>query len=90
MVILESKHNFEASCCLRDTDSKTFWSFVFFEFGLKTVPPLLFFILGTVRYATIKDTAVGHCKYTNFFKAKVGISLLVGTFDLLQSSVIFI
>jgi hypothetical protein len=64
--------------------------FVFFEFGLKTVPPLLFFILGTVRYATIKDYAVGHCKYSNFFKAKVGISLLVGTFDLVQSSVIFI
>lgn len=57
--------------------------FFILEFGLKTIPPLLFFILGTIRYYTIKDYGHGMTKYSNFFKAKVGISLMMGTFDVI-------
>jgi hypothetical protein len=51
------------------------------EFGAKTLPPFLFFILGTVRYFVIKDYGHGMSKYSNFFKAKVGISFTMGVFD---------
>lgn len=91
MVILGRPADLQAQPdCLRDTNPQAFKQYIFFEIVLKTLPPFLFFILGTVRYATIKDYAVGHCKYSNFFKAKVGISALVGTFDLIQAIIIFI
>lgn len=64
--------------------------FVFFEFGLKSLPPFLFFILGTMRYFNIKDIARGHARYSNFFKTKVLISFLMGLFDLAQAIVILV
>lgn len=62
--------------------------FVWFEFGLKSLPPFLFFILGTVRYFAIRDYGMGHCKYSAFFKSKVGISITMGFFDVLQAILI--
>ena len=56
-------------------------TFLALEFGAKTLPPFLFFILGTVRYFVIKDYGHGMSKYSNFFKAKVGISFTMGVFD---------
>jgi hypothetical protein len=54
------------------------------EFGAKTLPPFLFFILGSVRYFTIKDYGHGMTKYSPFFKTKVGISFFMGVFDVVQ------
>jgi hypothetical protein len=94
MVIIDSRPRFQSTdtttCFIKDPTSTLynpsgFKEFIIIEFGVKTLPPLLFFILGTLRYFTIKDYAVGHCKYSNFFKAKVGISLLVGIFDIVQT-----
>lgn len=49
---------------------------------------MLFFILGTVRFFAIRDYGMGHCKYSRFFKAKVGISIAMGVFDVLQAILI--
>jgi len=57
--------------------------FLALEFGLKTIPPLLFFITGTVRYFQVRDYGVGHTNYSCFFKSKVIISLSMGLFDVL-------
>ena len=56
-------------------------TFLVLEFGAKTLPPFLFFILGTVRYFFIKDHGQVMPKYSCFFKAKVGISFTMGVFD---------
>jgi hypothetical protein len=41
-----------------------------------------------MRFVSIRHYAKGHCRYSNFFKAKVAISSLMGLFDLLQAIVI--
>ena len=56
-------------------------TFLALEFGAKTMPPFLFFILGTVRYFFIKDHGQVMPKYSRFFQAKVGISFTMGVFD---------
>lgn len=49
------------------------------EFGLKSMPSVLFFILATVRYFEIKDYAINAYKFSIFFLTKVAICITVGT-----------
>lgn len=48
------------------------------EFGLKSFPSLLFFILGTVRFFEIKDYAINAYKFSKFFMTKCAISITMG------------
>lgn len=66
-----------------------FRKFVIVEFGVGSLPPFLFFILGTVRYFVIKDYARGHCRYSYFFKWKVGISVMMGVFLVALAATVF-
>ena len=59
------------------------FKFIALEFGLKSMPPLLFYIMGTVRYFSVRDYGVGHANYSCFFKAKVAISISMAFFDVL-------
>ena len=51
--------------------------FMTLEFGLKTLPAVVFFFTGGYRYLNIKHTARSQVRYTNNFKAKVAISSLI-------------
>lgn len=48
------------------------------EFGVKTVPSILFFILGTMRYLKIRDIGQGRVVYSLHFKFKFCISAAMG------------
>ena len=49
------------------------------EFGVKIVPSILFFILGTMRFLRIRDIGQGRVvRYSNFFKFKFSISAVMG------------
>jgi hypothetical protein len=75
--------------CDAAKDSAKFKLFLFLEFGLKSLPPFLFYILGSVRYFTIKDYALGRARYSKFFLAKLIISVFMGIFDIVQALLIF-
>ena len=49
------------------------------EFGLKSIPSLLFFILGGMRYLKIRDIGQGRVVYSLHFKSKFVISGLMGS-----------
>ena len=51
------------------------------EFGVKSVPALIFFILGTYRFMAIKDIGVGNTTFSTHFKAKLIISALMAVAD---------
>ena len=51
------------------------------EFGVKSVPALIFFILGTYRFMAIKDIGVGRTTFSTHFKAKLIISALMAVAD---------
>ena len=95
MVVLNTRNPSQYSFdqytnCSEAIGSPEFKEFLFLEFGLKSLPPFLFLILGSVRYFTIKDYALGRARYSKFFKAKVVISILMGLFDITQGLLIFI
>lgn len=48
------------------------------EFGVKIIPSLLFFVLGTMRYLKIKDHGQGRVIYSLHFKFKFCISAFMG------------
>ena len=48
------------------------------EFGVKMIPALLFFVLGTKRYCNIKDIGQGRVVYSLHFKFKFCISAIMG------------
>lgn len=48
------------------------------EFGVKIIPSVLFFILGTMRYLKIRDIGQGRVVYSIHFKVKLGISATMG------------
>jgi hypothetical protein len=47
------------------------------EFGLKTLPAVVFFFTGGVRYYSIRHTAKSQVRYSNNFKVKVALSSLI-------------
>ena len=49
------------------------------EFGLKIIPSILFFILGSMRYCKIKDIGQGRVIYSLHFKFKFCISAIMGS-----------
>jgi hypothetical protein len=51
--------------------------FMTLEFGLKSLPAVIFFFTGGYRYFNIKHTARSQVRYTKNFKAKVAISSLI-------------
>ena len=51
------------------------------EFGVKSVPALIFFILGTYRFLAIKDIGVGRTTFSTHFKAKLIVSALMAVAD---------
>ena len=59
------------------------------EFGVKIIPSLLFFILGTMRYLKIRDIGQGRVIYSLHFKVKLGISATMGTAYLLYVIVVW-
>ena len=65
---------YDAEIC----SSKDYKVFRAMEFGLKIVPSLLFFILGTMRYVKIKDIGQGRVVYSLHFKFKFCISAFMG------------
>ena len=48
------------------------------EFGLKSIPSFLFFILGTVRYIETINMGVSAYKYSRHFQTKCAISTTMG------------
>ncbi len=49
------------------------------EFGVKIIPSILFFILGSMRFLRIRDIGQGRVvRYSNFFKFKFSISAVMG------------
>lgn len=48
------------------------------EFGLKAFPSVLFFVLGSIRYFSIRDIGVGRVNYSRHFKLKFAISATMG------------
>ena len=59
-------------------DSNDYKVFRGMEFGLKIVPSLLFFVLGTMRYLKIRDIGQGRVVYSLHFKFKFSISAIMG------------
>ena len=49
------------------------------EFGVRVVPSILFFVLGTMRWLKIRDIGQGRVVYSLHFKMKFCISLVMGT-----------
>ena len=60
-----------------DCSGPKYVEFMTLEFGLKTLPAVVFFFTGGYRYLNIKHTARSQVRYTNNFKAKVAISSLI-------------
>lgn len=58
------------SICGKATDSQ----FLGMEFGVKSMPGVIFLLLGTHRYCSIRHMAKSSVFYSRLFKAKVGIS----------------
>jgi hypothetical protein len=48
------------------------------QYGVSTVPAIIFFVTGLYRYYTIRHTATGAVRYSISFKTKVGLSVLMG------------
>lgn len=53
------------------------------EFGVKVIPSVLFFILGTMRWLKIRDIGQGRVIYSLHFKIKFVISAIMGSAYLL-------
>lgn len=60
--------------CKGTTEFRVFMSL---EFGVRTLPAVIFFFTGGYRYYNIKHTARSQVRYTNNFIAKVVISSLI-------------
>ena len=60
------------------------------EFGVKSVPALIFFILGTFRLLRIKDIGVGNTMFSTHFKAKLGISLSMAVLDFIYIMIVLV
>ena len=60
------------------------------EFGVKSIPAVIFFICGTYRLLTIKDIGVGNTTLSTFFKAKLGISACMAITDLIYIMIVVI
>jgi len=58
--------------------TKDYLVFRVMEFGVKSVPSILFFIFGTMRYLKIRDIGQGRVVYSLHFKFKVSISAAMG------------
>ena len=79
---LEPKKNqFEAWNETEFCSGPDYLKFRVMEFGVKSVPALLFFILGTWRWMQIRDIGVGNTTYSTHFKAKLVISMLMAVAD---------
>ena len=48
------------------------------QYGVSTLPALIFIIAGSYRYYSIRHTATGAVRYSISFKIKVGLSILMG------------
>ena len=76
----------ETEFCHGD-DYMKFWVM---EFGVKSIPAVIFFICGTYRLLTIKDIGVGNTTLSTFFKAKLGISACMAIADLIYIMIVVI
>ena len=76
----------ETAFCHSDDYTK----FRVMEFGIKSIPAVIFFICGTYRLLTIKDIGVGNTTFTTFFKAKLGISLCMAIADLIYIMIVLV
>ena len=74
-----SNDNSEPDIC----DSNDYVVFRVMEFGVKSLPSILFFILGTMRYLKIRDISQGRVSYSVHFKMKFSISAAMGVAYLL-------
>ena len=54
------------------------------EFGVKTLPVIIFLIAASVRFLQIRHIAKGKVVYSNILKAKVALSFLMGLLILMQ------
>jgi hypothetical protein len=60
-----------------------------FEFGVKTVPSVLFLALGTYRFCQIHHIGVTHYRYSQQFIAKLLISSSMAIFLLSYIAIVF-
>ena len=60
------------------------------EFGVKTLPGVIFLIAGTIRYCSIKHMAKASVIYSKLFKSKVAISGTMAFACFLYCLVVFI
>ena len=60
-------------------DTKDYVTFRAMEFGVKIIPSILFFVLGSMRYCRIRDIGQGRVVYSLHFKFKFSISALMGS-----------
>ena len=82
---MEALFNFDHNCA--DTD---FPLYLGLEFGLKTLPGLLFCILGTVRLMSIQHMAKSTVRYTKMFKSKIVICLVMSGVCFLYMMLVFV
>ena len=61
--------------------SDDYMKFRVMEFGVKSIPALIFFILGVYRWTSIRDIGVGNTTFSTHFKAKMIISMLQAVAD---------
>ena len=58
--------------------TKEYKVFMWMEFGLKSIPSILFFILGTARYIETINMGVSAYKFSRHFQTKCAISIMMG------------
>lgn len=70
--------------------SKQYAAFLGLEFGAKTIPAVLFFILGMIRFCKIKDYGQGRTRYSVFFKSKCIICLSLTILNFFSIFLVFV
>lgn len=63
--------------CENDLTLMDFDLFMIMQYGVSTIPALIFCFAGLYRYHTIKHAATGAVRYSISFKIKVGLSILM-------------
>jgi len=48
------------------------------EFGVKSIPAIILLVAGTIRVCNIKHVATGSVRYSNHFKTKIALCILMG------------